>query len=376
MYYLVDGRLIKSLGTTVKRFAEHRLDQYNKRKFGFGKGIAVADYYEQWIARKKEPMVRRSALRDYRQHFTAYIVPAIGELALTAIDVSVLERLRDQLLARGLSPKTLRNIIGGSLRRMWRDARKDRLVEGNPFEGFDFPASSRLAPDPFSIEERDKLLAYALEHEPFYYPFIRFQFETGARPGETTALTWADVSIENRTVTITKSRHLGKLDRPKTLMSWRTIEVSADLLDLLTSARLPWHGDKDPVFYNKVHGAAVNANEWARSYWATLCAGAEVQHRKFYSTRHTSITTAVKAGANLLAIARYHGTSVAMIERNYCGALNMQHGDQTKIKPDIAKSLNNVMVPTGLEPAAQSIDKIKHQIIQAVEISQKRRKMG
>ena len=33
VYYLVDGRLLKSLGTTVKRFAEHRLDQYVKGKF-------------------------------------------------------------------------------------------------------------------------------------------------------------------------------------------------------------------------------------------------------------------------------------------------------------------------------------------------------
>lgn len=139
MYYLVDGRVIQSLGTTVKRFAEHRLDLYVKGKFGFVKGISVADYYSQWIERKREPMIRRSAIRDYRQHFGAYILPEIGKLALTAVDVRTLEKLRDQLLGRGLSAKTVRNILGASLRRMWRDARKDQMVERNPFEALDMP---------------------------------------------------------------------------------------------------------------------------------------------------------------------------------------------------------------------------------------------
>jgi hypothetical protein len=43
------------------------------------------------------------------------------------------------------------------------------------------------------------------------------------------------------------------------------------------------------------------------------------RHRKFYPTRHTAITKLVKAGHNLKAIADYTGTSVAMIEVNYCG---------------------------------------------------------
>lgn len=373
MYYLVDGRLIKSLGTTVKRFAEYRLDQYNRRKFGFAKGITVAEFYDQWIERKREPMVRRSALRDYRQHFNAYILPAVGKMTLSAIEPRVMERMRDELLGRGLAAKTVRNIIGASLRRMWRDARKDRLVSGDPFELLDFPAGRRLAPDPFTAAERDKLLAYVLQCEPFYYPWIRFQFETGARPGEASALTWADVSVEHCSISITKSKHMGRIDRPKTQGSWRTIEINADLMALINSARLPWHGSDDPVFYNKVHGAALNANEWARSYWSKLCSGAKVPHRKFYSTRHTSITEAVKAGANLLAIAQYHGTSVAMIERNYCGALTMATGDQTKIKPALSKLAESLVVPTGLEPGHQSFDKIKHQIIQAVEQSWKRR---
>ena len=374
VYYLVDGRLLKSLGTTVKRFAEHRLDQYVKGKFGFGKGVTVADYYESWIDRKTEPMVRRSAVRDYKQHFNAYILPVMGKTPLAAVDMKAAERLRNIMLAKGLSVKTARNVIVGSLRAMWRDAMADGLLDRVPFAGLRWPAADRRLPEPFTNEESDKILVWVAEHQTFYYPFVLFQFSTGCRPSESTGLRWADISAEHCTVAIQRSRHLRADNRTKTAGSWRVIQVSRDLIDVLQQMRLPWHTDKDAVFYNKVSAAALDANEWMRIYWRKICEGANVEHRKFYSTRHTSITEAVKRGEQLLAVAQYHGTSVAMIERNYCGALAM--GDQTKIKPEVAKSLNNVVVPTGLEPGSLISDKIKQSVFQAVRSAQKLRKVG
>lgn len=374
VYYLVDGRLIKSLGTTVKRFAEHRLDQYVKGKFGFGRGITVQEYFDQWIERKTEPMVRRSAVRDYRQHFKAYILPALGKLAMTAVDMRAVENLRNKMLAQGLSVKTARNVIVGSLRALWRDALADELIDRVPFAGLRWPASDRRLPEPFTSEERGKVLAWAADHLTFYYPFVLFQFLTGCRPSESTALRWSDISLERATVAIQRSRHLRTDNRTKTAGSWRLIQVSKDLIEVLQQMRLPWHTDTDAVFYNKVSASALDANEWGRIYWRRVCEGAEVEHRKFYSTRHTSITEAVKRGDNMLAIAQYHGTSVSMIERNYCGALTM--GDQTNIKPDSAKLLNNVVVPTGLEAVAPLSDNLRQQLNQAVMDAAQRRKVG
>lgn len=377
VYYLVDGRYMKSLGTTVKRFAEHRLEQYVKRQFGFAKGITVSDYFSEWIERKSEPLVRRSAVRDYKQHFTAYILPALGQMALSAVDLKAVERLRNSLLARGLTAKTARNVIVGSLRAMWRDAQADGLVDRVSFAGLRWPAVDRRLPETFTPEERDRILAWTAERLTFYYPFVLFQFATGCRPSEASGLRWADVSLSARTVAIQRSRHLRADNRTKTAGSWRVIQVSDELMGVLEQMRLPWHGENDAVFYNKVSASPLDANEWARIYWRRVCDGAQITRRKFYSTRHTSITEAVKRGENLLAIAQYHGTSVAMIERNYCGALTL--GDQTKIKPAFA-SIGNVegksMVPTGLEPGSVTFDKLKQSINQAVRSAQKQRKVG
>jgi len=374
VYYLVDGRLIRSLGTTVKRFAEHRLDQYIKGKFGFGRGITVKEYFDSWIERKIEPMVRRSAVRDYRQHFNAYVLPTLGKTTLTALDMRSVENLRNKMISQGLSVKTTRNVIVGSLRALWRDAMADKLVDHMPFAGLRWPAVDRRLPEPFTHEERGKVLTWVAKELTFYYPFVLFQFSTGCRPSESTALRWSDISVERATIAIQRSRHLRANNRTKTAASWRIIQVSRELIDVLQQMRLPWHTDNDAVFYNKVSASPLDANEWMRIYWHHVCEGAKVEHRKFYATRHTSITEAVKRGDNLLAIAQYHGTSVSMIERNYCGALTL--GDQTKIKPDIAKSLNNMVVPTGLEAVAPLSDNLRQQLNQAVRDAARRRKVG
>ena len=374
VYYLVDGRYLKSLGTTVKRFAEYRLDQYVKGKFGFAKGgITLADYYERWIAGKSEPIARRSAVRDYRQHFGAYIKPALGGVALGSVDRQAVERLRNKMVVTGLSIKTARNVIDGSLRALWRDATAEGLVQHNPFAGMRWPTPARRLPEPFSPAERGAILGWVLERQAFYYPFVLFQFTTGCRPSESTGLRWSDVDASRCTVAIQRSRHLRADAQTKTAGSWRVIQVPAELLAVIEQLRLPWRKPSDPVFFNKVSGAQLDANEWARVYWQRICEGAGVRPRKFYATRHTSITEAVERGENMLAIARYHGTSLAMIERNYCGALSM---DANKMQTAVGKYAKSLVVPTGIEPGAALSDNLRQLINQAVRSSPAMRKVG
>jgi hypothetical protein len=74
-YYLVDGSRIESLKTTKKGLAEHLLKEYIKGKYGLEPTPTVQDYFDKWIEKKIEPLFRRAQVRDYRQHFQAYILP-------------------------------------------------------------------------------------------------------------------------------------------------------------------------------------------------------------------------------------------------------------------------------------------------------------
>jgi hypothetical protein len=86
----------------------------------------------------------------------------------------------------------------------------------------------------------------------------------------------------------------------------------------------------------------------------------DIRQRKFYACRHTFITEQVKRGELLKAIADYCGTSVTMIERDYCGTLSLSdrsravpilaNPDPTNIRQYLEKLLNLLASPTGFEP--------------------------
>jgi integrase-like protein len=123
IWYLVDGATRTSLKTSKKGLAEHRLEQYIKGKYGLKPTPTVAEFYKSWIETKVEPLYRRALVKDYRIHFSAYILPAFKHIRLAGISTRDLNDFRVELLRRGFAVKTVRNIIDASFRAMYRDAR-------------------------------------------------------------------------------------------------------------------------------------------------------------------------------------------------------------------------------------------------------------
>jgi len=122
-FYLVDGETRKSLKTTKKGLAEHRLKEYIRGKYGLTPTPTIGEFFEKWIETKVEPLCRRSTIKDYRYHFQAYILPAFKHVRLAALSTKDLNEFRVALLRRGLAVKTARNILDGSFRAMHRAAR-------------------------------------------------------------------------------------------------------------------------------------------------------------------------------------------------------------------------------------------------------------
>jgi integrase len=210
-----------------------------------------------------------------------------------------------------------RNIIDGSFRALFRDARLEieELQGKNPFIDVQWPRLPKKRPDPFTAEERDRIITWYIKNDFFYYPLVAWQFQTGMRPSETFGLTWQDIDLEAKILSINKSRVMGITAATKTANSERVIPLDDALigiLKLLPSLEL----GLEHVFVGK-RGEPMS-KKWAEHFWSKQLKKAGVRHRKFYSTRHTAITQLVRAGENLKAIADFMGTSVAMIEANYC----------------------------------------------------------
>ena len=210
---------------------------------------------------------------------------------------------------------------------MYRDARAecDELKGPDPFIDLQWPASQRKKPEAFTSSERDRIIQHFIENDFFYFPWVFTLFHTGMRPSEASALRWQDVNLETMRISISKSRYMGTDSAPKTSQSARTIKITgavADVLKLLPSREL---GIKH-VFVNKL-GDPMNPKKWAEHNWAEPLQKLGINHRKFYCTRHSFITEMIERRENPMAVAQYCGTSVQMIQEDYCGPLELGNRD-------------------------------------------------
>jgi integrase len=297
-------------------------------EYGDLTALTIRGYYDEWIKRQTPPMVKRSRVEKYRQYFAGIILPAIGNIPLNALTTQALKDFQAQLFqrrvrGRHVRVKTVRNIIDGYLRALYRDAREQLedkgLLLGDPFSRLRWPKEVKEAPDPFTEEERDKILAFYREKRPRWYPFVATLFWTGMRPGELAALRVSDVDLERGKISITKSRDAGEEGPPKTAKSRRDITVLPNLLAILKTVSHPENcAPQTTYFFRNPDGGPITTKEWPKKSWGpVLRKKIGVRYRKFYAARHTFISWALSNGMNVKAIAEYVGTSLEMIERSY-----------------------------------------------------------
>jgi hypothetical protein len=121
--------------------------------------------------------VRHSQVRDYKQAFNRYILPRFKGMSLADLRTKDLTVFQAELLKTGLAVKTVRNIIDSSFRAMFRDARTEHeeLKGRDPFLDIKSESKTRTAGSAKQRGEAQSSRAF-LEHEPFYYPFVRVQY--------------------------------------------------------------------------------------------------------------------------------------------------------------------------------------------------------
>ena len=168
-YYLVDGFINKSLRTKSRAEAEARLKQYNQGKYILKQLPTVGEYYRTWMARKIEPLYRRGQIREYKYQFKLHILPRFEQVRLSEVRTRHLRDFQVELLGKGLAVKTVRNIVDGSFRALYRDARADHEeLEGrDPFIDVEWPKVAAAKPDPFTAEERDRIIQHWVEADFF-----------------------------------------------------------------------------------------------------------------------------------------------------------------------------------------------------------------
>jgi integrase len=292
---------------------------------------------DTWLPRMTPPAVRASLEKTYRKHLTRHLLPAFGTRRLSEVARGDLLDFRGLLTrseregGKGLKMKTARDMIDGTFRALFRDARRDGLVTGDPFADLDWPRKVRPEPDPFTEEERDLLVAHFWDRDRHYYPLVFTMFWTGLRTGEATGLRWGAVDLRRARLKVRVSRTLGEDNPPKTEKSTREIALLPEVVAVLRNAQ-PLHATADTFVFPTQAGTPLDEERFVEKHWHRALRATKVRPRKFYATRHTFITVAAsRPGINLKWLADYCGTSVEMIEKHYAGAMQQDEAQLTAI---------------------------------------------
>lgn len=224
------------------------------------------------------------------------------------------------------------NEYSQTLGRVLSFAANEKFIKENPMK-FVHPIAkddTNLDPEdrvvkPFTLAQLNSLLRVI--HIPKIKNMVSFLAWTGLRPGELKALAWEDVDMEKKQITVKFNlTREGKLKIPKTVSSFRTIELLPAAYKILVemknfTSHLPaieevinYKNDKTKsVLRRRVFLSRGNQPykrpelTTAPKQWSKWLRQAKIPHRAAYQLRHTFASQLLTSGCDMAWLASQMG---------------------------------------------------------------------
>lgn len=178
----------------------------------------------------------------------------------------------------------------------------------------------------YTLTELNILLDYFSNYNPprfpeykVYYVLVYFLSRTGLRISEALALRWGDIDGNKVKIDKQTSRNNNNevtIITPKTLSSFRTIEIDDDTVELLTWFRKTqqklvmmnrgFKRNPDMIIFQNYRGHYMTPSI-IRETLQKHCLNAGVEYKGTHAFRHTHAVLSLEAGADLIYISRRLG---------------------------------------------------------------------
>jgi integrase len=286
----------------------------------------VAEFLDSWLADCVKPHKAIRTYLSYSEQVRLHIGPALGHLWLRKLTG---QRVQAFLNGLKLSPRTVqynRTILRCALKQavLWK------LIPHNPAaDGITTAKVKQRKVEAVTVEHARAILGAVAGHR--LAPLFTLMLFTGLRRGEALGLSWVDVDIDKRTLTVRQQlqripgesvdgeRVPGKLElsEPKTEQSRRTITLPKAVVDALKSMRTrqleermklgqAWQ-DTGLVFVTEL-GTALEPRNVKRALDGLL-KDAGLPHMRLHDQRHACATLLLTQGEDLKTISTVLGHS-------------------------------------------------------------------
>lgn len=307
-----NGKKYEATGKTELEAMTKLADKLAAAKRGeetIGGSMTVDAWFREWLETYKAPKgLTTKSLGMYQEKYNGYIKPRVGRMKLKDVKDTHLQKIMNEQAGMSSShAKKVRMVM----QEMFKRARQSRLIPYDPAELLELPQTTKGIRRSITEEERTAILEVAKTSRSGLW--VMTLLYTGMRPGETAALTWADVDFDHNEIHVHAAAESGSrtIKGPKTAAGVRDIPIHSQLRHLLLAAKgKPFN----PVFMTAA-GNPQNENSLRRLWTGFLreldiYMGAEVYRNQIirsvvapdltpYCLRHTFCTDLQRAGVPL-----------------------------------------------------------------------------
>ncbi len=313
----------------------------------------IAELLRYWLDTYARSNVSAKTYEMYEHIIEHHIIPTLGAVHTQKLTPDHLQAFYADKLAAGCGPRTVQ-LCHLRLTQALKQAVRLGLLSRNVADFVTAPRAPAREMQTWDAAQARAFLESASQSP--YGPIWLLSLATGMRRGELLGLRWQDVDLQRHTLSVRQTIGIvgGKLEikPPKTKNSRRDVAVQNTVIAALREHRVAQHErrlalgclweDHDLVFC-AANGRPIHPENLLRDYnhWVVV---AGVPRIRIHDQRHTHVTLAIAAGANVGAVSKRVGHARTSITTDiYQHVLPEQH-------LDVADKVGSLLFGDGIRP--------------------------
>lgn len=309
-----------------KRLAEllHQLDTGTFVRPG---KATVADYLNQWLQDSVYPNASPRTAEGYEYMVRKYIIPSLGQMALTELRPHHLQRLYSKITADGKSSRT-GQYAHSTLHKSLEDAVKLGLIVRNPADAVQSPKVARR--DMHIMDEKEIHLFLEMARTTPNYALFYTALFTAMRRSELLALRWSDVDLLGCQISVNHTMHVVRygaskgqviFKQPKTAKGRRLIPLPPSAAAVLREHRemqeklrqeLGMPMPNDELVFCQYDGKPLLPDTITHA-WMRLARHCGLKGIRFHDARHSHASLLLKQGVHPKIVQERLGHSTIQI---------------------------------------------------------------
>jgi integrase len=319
--------------TEARAFAAKVAREIEQRRVGSPDRATVAEYLDQnWLAfLDAQGELSVTTISGYRR-YVKLAVRELGQIPLERLTAQHLDLAYAKLRTAGGAPRSTAAKAAGATRPLsarsilhlhrvlhsaLEQARKWRLISENPARDASPPSPGKSPVKAFTVEQRDRLLAEALNYDPELHLAIVLLLAGGLRRSELLGLCFDCVDLAAGCITLRRSvvetTYLNPVlrERGKTESSLRTVRIPATLTEMLRKrkvavleAAMAWRDyQREPLLvFPGLRGGPSSPQRLTERLRHLMKRAGVKGPSPAHSWRHTSATEILHGGANIKTV--------------------------------------------------------------------------